>query len=61
MRSFGTPVLSLEVRGHWNRILLCGRDLPPPRELRARLRRIPPLHRVLESLAVRTPAKERTT
>jgi len=60
MRSFGTPVLSLEVRGHWNRILLCGRDLPPPRELRTRLRRIPPLHRALESLAVRTPVKERT-
>jgi hypothetical protein len=60
MRPFGSPVLSLEVRGHWNRILLCGRDLPPPRALRAHLRRIPPLARALESLAVRTPPKERS-
>ena len=41
MRAISERVVSLDVRGHWNRITLCGRDLPPPRELRRRLLRHP--------------------
>ncbi len=37
MRPFGGRVLSLDVRGHWNSILLAGRDTPDPRALRRRL------------------------
>ena len=31
MRPIGGRVVSLDVRGHWNRVTVCGRDLPPPR------------------------------
>jgi spermidine synthase len=53
MRAFPGRVVSLEVRGHWNRILLCGRDVPPPRELRRRLEAHPMLARALGRLTVR--------
>jgi hypothetical protein len=34
MRPFGGRIVSLDVRGHWNRVTVCGRDLPAPRALR---------------------------
>lgn len=45
MRPLGGRVVSLDVRGHWNRIVVGGRPLPPPRALRRRLRasRVGPL------------------
>ena len=55
MRPFGGRVVSLDVRGHWNRIAVAGRSLPPPRALRRRLlaSRVGPL---LGRLAVRSRA-----
>jgi hypothetical protein len=47
-------IVSLDVRGHWNRIVHCGRDLPAPSELRRRLRQSPDLARVLDAVAVRS-------
>jgi hypothetical protein len=55
MRSFGGRVVSLDVRGHWNRILLCGHELPAPRELRVALGRRPELARMLGFVSVRSP------
>ena len=60
MGAFGGRLVSLEVRDHWNRILLCGRGLPPPRELRRRLERHPGLARVMGRLAVRAPRFRRS-
>jgi spermidine synthase len=37
MRRFGGRIVSLDVRGHWNRIVVVGRSLQPPRALRLRL------------------------
>ena len=37
MRPFGERVVSLDVRGHWNRIVVCGSKLPDAREIRRRL------------------------
>jgi spermidine synthase len=54
MRPFGGPVLSLDVRGHWNRILLTGRDTPTPRALRRRLAGHRALSRSLGRLALRS-------
>jgi spermidine synthase len=53
MRAFGPRVVSIDVRRHWNRIVIGGRDVPPPREVRRRLARQPPLARVLSRLNVR--------
>ena len=47
-------IVSLDVRGHWNRIVHCGRDLPAPRELRRRLAAHSPLAGVLDSVALRS-------
>ena len=37
MRRFGFRVGSLDIHGHWNRVAVTGRDLPPPRSLRRAL------------------------
>lgn len=37
MRPFGGRVVSMDVRGHWNRIVVCGRALPGARVIRLRL------------------------
>ena len=33
LRPLGAPIVSFDVHGHWNRIIACGRSLPPPREI----------------------------
>jgi precorrin-6B methylase 2 len=55
-RPLGGTILSLDVRGHWNRIVVCGRALPPPRQLRQRLRESGLPAAALRSLAVRRQA-----
>jgi spermidine synthase len=52
MRAFPGRTVSLDVRGHWNRILLCGRDVPAPRELRRRLGGHAAVARILAGLAL---------
>ncbi len=52
-RSLGGPVISLDVRGYWNRIVVCGRDLPPPREMRRHLASRPALAPLLRRISVR--------
>jgi spermidine synthase len=54
MRSFGGRIVSLDVRGHWNRVTVCGRDLPPPRALRQALGARPEMARVLPRLGLRS-------
>lgn len=54
MRPFGPRVVSLDVRGYWNRIVVAGRDAPAPRTLRARLAAHPHLARVLPRLSIRS-------
>jgi len=53
MTTTGGSVVSLDVRGHWNRILLWGRVLPPARELRSRLAAHAGLRPMLERVSVR--------
>jgi spermidine synthase len=53
MRPFGGRVLSLDVRGHWNRIVVGGRPLPPARALRSRLL-ASPVAGLMSRLAVRS-------
>ena len=53
LRSLGSPIVSLDIRGHWNRVLLCGRDLPPPRRLRRQLACRPALAGMLPQVAAR--------
>ena len=53
MRPFGGRIVSLDVRGHWNRVTVCGRDLPPPRVLRAALAARAETGRILGRLALR--------
>ena len=53
MRTFGGRVISLDVRHHWNRIVVGGEDLPPSRETRRRLQRVPLLARLLRQVSVR--------
>ena len=53
MRRFGARVVSLDVRRHWNRIVVAGRDLPPPREVRGRLAGQGPLARTLSQVKIR--------
>jgi spermidine synthase len=50
---FRRPIVSLDVRGYWNRIVVCGRDLPPPREVRRRLGSHTALVGVLSHISVR--------
>jgi spermidine synthase len=54
MRRFGGRIVSLDVRGHWNRVTVCGRDLPPPRFLRDALGVRPETSRILGRLALRS-------
>jgi len=54
LRPAGGRIVSLDVRGHWNRIVLYGRELPPARSLRRHLSRRPRLAAMLRRLALRT-------
>jgi spermidine synthase len=54
MHLLGGRVVSLDVRGHWNRIVVGGRDVPPPARLRQVLREHPRLAPMLPRLAIRT-------
>ena len=54
MRPFGGRIVSLDVRGHWNRVTVCGRDLPPPRALRRALASRAGTSRILGRVALRT-------
>jgi len=54
MRSFGGRIVTLGVRGHWNRVTVAGRDLPPPRALRSVLAARPETSRILGRLALRS-------
>jgi SAM-dependent methyltransferase len=53
MRPFGGRIVSLGVSGHWNRVTVCGRDLPPPRALRRVLACRPETARMLRRVALR--------
>jgi SAM-dependent methyltransferase len=54
MRPFDGRVVSLDVRGHWNRVTVCGRDLPPPRGLRKALAGRAETFRILPRVTLRT-------
>jgi spermidine synthase len=54
MRPFGGRIVSLDVRGHWNRVTVCGRDLPLPRALRRALAGRAETSRILPRIALRT-------
>ncbi len=54
MRPITERIVSVDVRGHWNRIVVGGRDLPPPRELRPRLLSVPSLATAVSRVALRT-------
>ncbi|HYN01084.1 MAG TPA: fused MFS/spermidine synthase [Vicinamibacteria bacterium] len=54
MRPFGGRIVSMDVRGHWNRVTVCGRDLPPPRALRSALASRAETSRILGRMALRT-------
>jgi spermidine synthase len=53
MRPFGGRVVSLDVKRHWNRVVVGGSGLPSAREIRRRLGRIAALERLLRQVAVR--------
>lgn len=54
MRPLGGRIVSLDVHGHWNRIVVAGRRMRRPRELRQELARHPVLSRSLTRLALRS-------
>lgn len=54
MRPFGFPVASLDIHGHWNRVAVTGRDLPPPRRLRRELEARAETARMLRRVSLRT-------
>jgi precorrin-6B methylase 2 len=54
MRPFGGRIVSLDVRGHWNRVTVVGRDLPAPRALRRYLARRPETARFLRRVRLRS-------
>jgi hypothetical protein len=54
MRPLGDRVVSLDVQGHWNRIVVGGRDVPPPARLRRVLREHHLLAPMLSRLAIRS-------
>jgi spermidine synthase len=56
MRRLGGRVVSLDVRGHWNRIVAGGRELPPPARMRRVLQGDPSLASFLPRLAIRSRA-----
>lgn len=53
MKRIGLTTVSLDVRGHWNRIVVGGRGLPGARAIRGRLAEVPRLARLLRQVAVR--------
>lgn len=53
MRPLGGRVVSLDVRGHWNRIVVCG-QLPAPAQMRHVLGGYPALAAILPRLAIRS-------
>jgi spermidine synthase len=52
LRAWGRRVVSIGVRGHWNEVLVSGRDLPPPRAIRNALAARPETSRILDRIAV---------
>ena len=54
MRPVGGRIVSLDVRGHWNRVTVCGRSLPAARELRQALSAHPSLAHLLRRVAFRS-------
>jgi precorrin-6B methylase 2 len=54
MRPIGGRIVSLDVRGHWNRVTACGQHLPPPAGLRRVLKARDETSRILGRLALRT-------
>jgi spermidine synthase len=54
LRPFGPRVVSLDVHGYWNRVVVAGRDVPAPRVVRARLAAHAPLASVLPRISVRS-------
>jgi spermidine synthase len=54
MRPFGGRIVSLDVRCHWNRVTVVGRDLPEPRALRRLLARRPQTARLLRRVRLRS-------
>jgi spermidine synthase len=54
MRPFNGRIVSLDVRGYWNRVTVCGRDLPPPRGLRRALAGRAETCRILPRVSLRT-------
>ena len=53
MRPLGWPVVSLDVRGHWNSIVVSGGDLPPARAIARVFRDSPLLERPARRLSFR--------
>lgn len=53
LRGLGGRVVSIDVRGYWNTILVCARDLPAPRELRKTLFLRPETARILGAIRLR--------
>lgn len=54
MHAWEGRVVSLEVGGHWNEVVVSGRDLPSPRAIRDALAARPETSRILDRLAVRS-------
>ena len=54
MRPIGGRIVSCGVRGHWNHVVVTGRTLPPPRELRRALAASPKISPVLTRLGLRS-------
>ncbi len=54
MRPFDGRIVSLDVRGHWNRVTVCGRDLIPPHGLRKALAGRVETSRILPRVSLRT-------
>jgi spermidine synthase len=53
MRHFGPRVVSLDVKRHWNRIVVGGASVPVPREIRRLLSDSEPLARMLRQVSIR--------
>lgn len=53
MRPFGHRVVSFDVRRHWNRVVVGGRDLPTARAIRSRFSGVKPLARLLRQVSIR--------
>jgi hypothetical protein len=53
MRPIAPRIVAFAVRGHWNRVAVCGRTLPPPRAFRRLLASRPETARILGRVALR--------